>query len=530
MAYSDSTTLKAFLSYASEDKQIADALAHCLAASFGSRIDLRRMSTFPIGSNWRTEINEHIDRADLLIVIASGRLKAQHSFTGYEVGAFDCSRRKSSPMETYPHCSRVAIPFAVLSEIPETLSQFQGVGIDPESIFAIKCNGEHGTKAEYDEKIFDFLVFVEDLINKAQVVTPDWATMKARRQALEEQSHTLFQALRTALATRQRKTERPRSKLIIRMSPDSNGTDLSNAKIWIEGDNCWSAFGIEPPSTQPIDTSVAESMDWAQLTENVVGDDISAGWKMILEKVMSAAIKQEFIDDRLTSFDRKKTLRIFISKVVRFFNRTREFHIYVVDVLPPKKYGDADTALFQNALQVGLTYRSMFLEKTSQFGPRRVMAKHPAELPELVSKLLCELEYVLQFSRNAELDQPDQILRILGDDAAERINGMFSLWDTERAQLLAIAHKIVATRNGETFRGDFITQLKRFCEKTEPLNNEYLAAVMDNLQTKLGLNLSQTPATAPSKPGYPPPPTGRPDPTGRGGKVSVPASREEEAA
>ena len=42
---------------------------------------------------------------------------------------------------------------------------------------------------------------------------------------------------------------------------------------------------------------------------------------MTLERMMLQALQGRFIDDRLTSFDRNKTLKVFISQVVQFYNK-----------------------------------------------------------------------------------------------------------------------------------------------------------------------------------------------------------------
>jgi hypothetical protein len=499
-----SDPLSLFLSYASEDRSIADALATCLSASFGDRIDLKRMSKFPLGASWREQINENLDRADVLIAIASGRLKPGHSFTGYEIGAFHFSCRKSSNMAAYPNISRISIPFAVLSGVPDTLSEFQGVGIDPQSIFAVKYDAGDGVASVRDEKIFAFLLYIENLITKAEGRMPDWDTQAARRETLRDHSRRLFADIKQAVSTREEKTERPKSKLIIRMDAGSNGADLSSAKIWVAGDNCLSAFGIEAASGEPIDTSSAPPMNWKEFTANVKGDDISAGWKTVLEKLMSSAIDGQFIDDRLTSFNRKKTLRVFISKVVRFFNKAREFHVYVVDLLPATEYGDPETTLLQNALKVGLTYRSMFLEDTSQFSPAQMMATDPTQLPEKVSRMTCELEYLLQFSRDSRLDQAGNILTILGPAAAPRVGGMFEVWNTARERLLASAKKIATLTAGNALLREFLGELTEFCVSTKPLNDEYLAATLRNLHSKIAQN-AKTPV--PPRDGYAATPT-----------------------
>jgi hypothetical protein len=499
-SYSTNSSLKIFLSYAREDELLAQTLDDSLSTTFGGLIDIRRMSSFAMGTSWREQINTLLDRADVLIAITSGRRKPGHSFTGYEIGAFHFSCGRNPNMQSFPKVSRKAIPFALASALPDTLSELEGVGLDPDSIFAVEYSVEEEGTTRYNAQIFNFLLFIEKVISG---VDENYGSVPdGRKKYLQDAASRLFSDMKQILLTREEDTEYPKSKLIIKADLRSNQVDLSKVDIWLEGDDCLSAFGIDPSTPGRVNTSTVPSMKWANFVRNVRPEDadIPAGWKMTLERMMLATIKGHFIDNRLTSFDREKTLKIFISQVIRFYNKTREFHMYLVDLTPPKAYGDRQTTLLQNALQVGFNYRSMFLESGSQFGPNHIMALQASELPEAVSNLLCELEYILQFSRAAGLYDPSNILYILGDEFAPEVYGLFDKWDKQREQLLDVAQRIVAAKEGRTLRTEFIERLKAFCAETKPMNDLYMTAVMEKLQTKLGLNVPRPLAVVTGQP------------------------------
>jgi hypothetical protein len=492
--YSKSKSLKFFLSYASEDQQICDAIANCLSAAFGERIELARMSNFQMGRNWRKDISGYLNRADVLIAIASGRLKPGHSFTGYEIGAFDFSRGKSEAMVTYPRCSRLAIPFAVLCDVPPPLQEYEGVYIDA-TVFEAANHGDGGeavgrtddVASDYNQKIFKFLWNIETLLNKGQGKTPEFETQDARRRTLQDHARSLFQEIKKSLSQREKKIDRPQSKLTFRIESGSDTIRLADAKVFVEGP-CRSAFGME--------TSPSEPISWRSFAPKAA-DDIKATWTTTLERLMSRASKGEFIDDRLSSFDREKTLRVFISKVVRFFNDAREFHMYVVDLMRPSdlgEFGDHETTLLQSALRVGLTYRSMFLEKTSQFRPQLMRLVQPADLPEQVRKLTRELDFLLQFAREHDLEDVNNIAAILGEGNRKQINNMYRVWGREYQALMNIAQRVSTASDGSDvkFLGpSFIKQLTQFCQRTAPLNEMYVRAIILGLQDRIALRSVQ---------------------------------------
>ena len=130
----DSNAMKLFISYASEDQQIADVLKLTLKAAFRDDIYIIMMSEFATGLNWKGIIEQSISETDVMIVIATGRLKPSHSFTGYEVGAFKQSVFVQPMMTKWKSLRRRMIPFAVLAQVPDTINEFEGINIDQSSL------------------------------------------------------------------------------------------------------------------------------------------------------------------------------------------------------------------------------------------------------------------------------------------------------------------------------------------------------------------------------------------------------------
>jgi TIR domain len=143
MPYSNSNTLNVFLSYASEDNKIAEALARTFRAAFVNAIDITMMGEFPGGLNWRRLIDESITRTDVLIAIASGRLKPSFSFTGFEIGSFSMSVRSQPKMTKFKNEDRRMIPFAVLARVPDAMNEFEGIDIDPTNLHDVRFDAKN---------------------------------------------------------------------------------------------------------------------------------------------------------------------------------------------------------------------------------------------------------------------------------------------------------------------------------------------------------------------------------------------------
>jgi hypothetical protein len=482
--------LRIFLSYASEDQAIADALNECLSSSFHDKVDVQTMTRFQIGSDWRRTIDDGVDGADVLIAISTGRSKAGHSYTGYEIGAFAFSCRHKGCMGDHPNVPRKMIPFTMLSGVPDPLYHIQAVNLDPKFAFNAQYDANRidselshlrsDGEAVYSEKIFGLLKDIYDLTRQAEGHATAHV-MDQKLQTLRSKAQSLSKAISELLLTRERYSARPKSKLLVRIEPQCKTGGVTQAQIRIEGP-CSNAFGISTSPTRP--------MSWKDFTARVNADDITTAWKSTFDDLMLAAAESHFPDRKLTSYDRKKTFRVFISKVIEYYSGALEYHIYVVELMREREYGDATANLFQNALRVALAYRSMFLEETSEFGPDLMMMTEPSEFPKAVAKLKGELEYILQFARETDLYESRSNHTILGKSARDDMDERYRLWEDERQALMEMAHRVLAQQEEPTsLKRKFVAQLRRFCENTRPLNEDYLVAVLERLQLKIGLIL-----------------------------------------
>jgi hypothetical protein len=179
MPYSSSYALNVFLSYASEDDEIAGAVARTLRFAFVDNVEVTMMSEFPSGLNWRQLIAESIAETDLMVAIATGRLRPSHSFTGMEVGMFEYSRRGVPKMARFPHMDRRMIPFAVLARVPDTMNEFEGIDIGLNDLRDVRFDttnlasnlrelydSHSGSDSAPDRMMYKLLADIEDVVNR----------------------------------------------------------------------------------------------------------------------------------------------------------------------------------------------------------------------------------------------------------------------------------------------------------------------------------------------------------------------------
>ena len=482
--------LNIFFSYASEDEKIADALARRFRVAFVEGIQITMMSEFPNGLNWRHLIEEHVAQTDILIALATGRLKPSHSFTGFEIGSFSFSLRAAPYMKRFPSQLRRMIPFAVLARVPDTTNEFEGIDIDPESFRDVRFDpttladnlsnlyGEGGSRSP-DEMIYKLFCDIEDIIASVRGSTQQ---IEQRAQILRGHARALCRELFENMLNREKSVSLPTSnKLVIRVDPRSDVDGkydlIEQATLRLEGP-CYDAFGL---------SDVHQPLTWAEFTRNV-DEDIAFAWRGALGSLISAAPRANFIDNNfILSFDRTKIFRIFTARIAVYYNNAAEFEVYAIEILHNRDYGDPTTTCLLKAMQVSLGYRFMFLEETSEFSPTIVKATNLKDLKGRVLDLLNGLNLLLQTADEYRLNEPKTILDILGVQASSTLDDSYKTWEREKNALYSGAKVVLRLKDITTTDKDaFVNTLKSFCENTVDMNRNYTAAVLNLLQRRIG--------------------------------------------
>src|ERR1051326_8653685 len=82
---------RVFISYASEDRAIADAVARCFRTAlppYFAEINVDKEFLEP-GSAFQTQIENQLQKTNVFVLIYTGTYKPSHGYTGWEVGFFD---------------------------------------------------------------------------------------------------------------------------------------------------------------------------------------------------------------------------------------------------------------------------------------------------------------------------------------------------------------------------------------------------------------------------------------------------------
>ena len=477
-----------FLSYATEDQQLANTIAGKLTSAFGRTVDLRYMSKFELGANFRTTIDQALDTADILIVIATGREKLSHTFTGYEVGYFRHSQQTRFYIDENNKAQRLIIHVAIFADTPATISEIEGLGIGQADRFFFeladgKLTGQKG------DPFFNLLDRIDGILDKTD---PDARSSEQRRQDYDrykEESREFYTEISELMSTLPLDQAVPKTKIIVRLPPHYAPPDV--------GIDDQISFSQTGPTTGIFSkTPPTGFQQWKDFATCIGPDEVALTWGDALTNLISAAVTGNFSDgdEIVFSHDRQKAFRLFVSKSVMYFDKSHTLDVYVIPILRIGDAGDPKTTYLSKGLGAGLRYRALFLESTSPFAPVMFRLGEPSEFRTMVSQLLKELRLLLVRSDEAKLSQRDNLVWLFGanDESVNEILGMTELWNEQKELLYDAAEKALASSapNKEQ-RESFVKVLREFCEKTGPINTVWLRKVMDALNGVLLADPSQ---------------------------------------
>jgi hypothetical protein len=452
-----------FISYASEDYQIAESIRKCLVLALGdvfAEINIDKRFLQP-GSDFRKQIQAKLEITDVFIIAYTGVEKESHGYTGWEVGYFD------RIMETSSGRMKVAL---YVHKPPAVTSEDQGIGLDIDRDKLLLGAEEFKAQisvtaddpmckllANWQERVDD----VKKAVGYGDVtLTPEQDPVSC----VKAMKIGVFEYLKTTVDV----TVKPQKQITIRATgaalQRSNGELPGEAEIIPIGlGGSMGIFGLADVNTT-----------WDKFLKSTSESRYRDSWREAITSVIMSSSSDHIIVDNsqvILSSDESKAYRVILTTATKYFNDSREFNIYFVEALQRSDYGDASTTLLLKGLELVCRFRFMFLEGTSQFSGGNILVTPPERIPEFAGRLLKELNMLKKDSRDAGLDDPTKWRPFVSWDDLLKMSQEFRPRDQK---IRAIIARIVEAKG----QVDLLAPLQRelsdvlndLQEKVRPLN------------------------------------------------------------
>lgn len=388
--------LRIFISYASEDLKIAHSIARGLSEALPEGFAEVCLDKWFLqaGEKFKKEIESKLERTDILVIVYTGLSKPSHSYTGWEVGFFEGVKRGDP--------SRRIVPL-FLDEVPATAAEFQGCSLKISSQLLQLSVAEFTSQNEVDDED-PLCSFIAGLQEEAAAIKQDAGYSRTprhdRRDAMttvKEMRLAVFTYLKTTVET----VLKPQKQITIKTTGTAlqrGDTDLPReARLIPVGGSAMSIFGLGD-----------EEMTWEKFLQLTDGPHQDAWREAIASVVISSQAERINVDNSqvVISGDETRTYRIVLTTATKYWDDTREFNLYFVEMLNRDDYGDRDTTAMLKGLELACRYRFLFLETTSQFSANNILAVRDVRFADLAARLLREMNLMRKEAGNAGIDQP----------------------------------------------------------------------------------------------------------------------------
>ena len=488
--FSEQRTVNIFISYATEDKDLAAAVENILRVTFAfASLEVWRDAEIKLGANWVTAIDAALETTDVLLVLFTERMKASHSYTGYEIGYFNKSKQQRPQNNGL---DRIYIPLCVGAEIPETMHYIQGIKIEKDDVVKIIKTSDSDLKAKQLGKGHPLYQLLDRISN---LVAPDSEKRDDVAKLIASSAHDLYKSIHEYLENRISSETFPERKIVIRADATpgvgDDGADLTKSTFEFVGKS-FDIFGVPE--------SASREFTWEELGARLEepATTYMQGLRRLVGDVIQKTGENYFA---VTTKTRDKAFRLFVSKISSFVNKKTEIHIYFVE-MRSKRYGDQLTTKLLEAISVGLRFRFLVLEEASEFRADRLgyVTMEEKDLKPKVNELLVQMDLIMRDADAANLRDPDflELIWGKGDDSEEVVKGMLDTWTKARDDLYATARAILSvdTTPFAQRKSKFIAALKQFANLTEEMNREYTSRTMAILQATIEKKLEKRPISS----------------------------------
>jgi TIR domain/CobQ/CobB/MinD/ParA nucleotide binding domain len=432
-AVREAATTGIFISFAAEDRDVAEAVAeslHRLGDAIDGRIKVFLDSNVPLGGDFQQAIQTSLAQSDFLIVIDAGGLKDGFSYVGFETGVF-------SALMANDASRRIVCLYS--GKQPAIAGNFQGINI---------ADGDlSGSREEYvqrPEGTNSLTRFFLDIAEYAEIQLPP--TLRDNR-GVEERIMVVNRHIIPDLRRRLFDSLSARPKLSTRLGATVEFDLPAPARKR-------SLFSIPDDARLALDRRAFEifrllddegTITWRELRERSSRKESSI--LLAIEQIVISAVSSSssFNNSQIVRSAEGEIYRAVATRRMDYYNGRKVVDVYFAQQAVTRSYGNSRIPiLLQFVNQVART--TVIFERDSPFSVEAFMfVQDPAALQEKVGELLREMRSLLEASSAAGLNELSSARIYLGDESVEAVRSLLEGVSRAYDRLLVSGQKVLDT-------------------------------------------------------------------------------------
>ena len=463
-------TKEFFISYAHEDVHIANALASTLQQIDDTFVvvNMDKMS-LESGINFRTQLQDKLQRSEVLFVVHTDVAKAAFGYTGWEVGYFEGVHKNDASPIISVH----------LSVPPATLSDRQGISlnINPDDLrldtdrfearLTADINKSHPLVRFMDEKRMDLGVSRRDAqINPSRELDTEAAVREMVLKIFEERKNAPDATIK------------PQKQIVIRTAKNqleaAEGELPNDAQLIPVGAGApMSVFGL---TERPI--------SWECFCGAVTTHALGTSWIQAIKAVVASSSPSQINVDNsqiILSPD-NHIYRVILTTSTAYFNGKLEINLYLVEALKRPDYGDKTTTYLLKGLELASRFRFLFLERDSRFYSCNLKLLPLDQIRKAAREVVAELNILSRDALEAGLHEPSVWGGLVNWELLGKINELWGPFDADVRRLCAAISATTAPSSLDELRQRLVASVQSLEEAIRPHNTELIVEMAERLQ------------------------------------------------
>lgn len=475
-----------FISYASEDRKIADAVETMIKTAMGPSADVFMDEQLSFGQSFEKEIKEKLDETNVLVVVHSGILKPAFAFPGLELGYF---------IHTMEHETREDFPRRIVpiysGKPPESVKGQEGfdIGISRETLsMTVEQYTETLNDIDWNHSAVKFLRQFQELIDKVR----EKHGLEVINQSEEQKDlPARVRKMLLAIFSHLKTTPDPESNLKPQLQITLKTNDLALGAVGndsLPDDALLVGVGSGRPLS--IFGIQGNEITWRDFKQQIGQNKFRDSWMDALTTVVFSSMRnQPAVDNSqiILSHNATNTYRVILTTGIRYFNGNREFNLYFIEYLRRDEFGEPKTTTLIKGLDLACRFRSLFLEQGSKFssvGTTLAMADLTKKfaIREFASSMERELNLLHRDALEARLDDPAVWLGLVDSKVLLESSQAWLPLESRIREVLTETRPSEPAATETKCRDALITVLKDVETMMRPLNSAIIAEMADKLK------------------------------------------------
>jgi hypothetical protein len=493
--------LKIFISYASEDVAIAAVfergLREKLAPTLEGGIDIvQDVHSFSFGSSLKDDIITELEKANVLFVIYTERLKKSHSYTGFEIGAFRAfmykeAKQLKEEVEHKPTIGRRIVSL-YFDDLPDSEKDILGIQLDlralvqPEETRKIELLDPSDSLQKFFYEILELYArrtvddWNKDISNKAKEL------FKSKKSVIDtdmipEVKAGLVKALSSLIASSSVEQLHIELKWRSSIQDPANEKDvLSGCELEASKPDAFRIFGIFRDSA---------ILSWDDFRSALFEDPPKQGGFILraIEDAVRSALRVGPVDnDQIFCSQTGDLYRIIITRHYLYFDGRKHMNMYLIPML--NRYSDKLPLIVLALLNVASRYKVKFLAADSKYSITNyeMLVLEPESFVDMTRRHLREFFLIEDESHVYRLDDPLKYREYYGDASPPiDIVQKFREWKEKRLRFVTLANEVIQapiSADNTILMKRWIEELQNFNEYIAPMNKQVGSKASDRLR------------------------------------------------